>query len=245
MLGTCKTNNPAVLAWVKEMAELCQPDRLFWCNGSAEEKAALTAQAVEEGALIRLNQEKLPGCYYHRSNPNDVARVEHCTYICTESEDEAGATNNWAPPKEMKAKLLGLARGAMKGRTMYVIPYLMGPVGSSLSKVGLELSDSIYVALNMGIMTRMGRPALDHLRDSDEFNRGLHCMLDVNPDRRYISHFPHENLIISVGSAYGGNVLLGKKCLALRIGSYLGRQQGWMAEHMLILGGEAPDGEVT
>ncbi|MGD0536547.1 MAG: phosphoenolpyruvate carboxykinase (GTP) [Verrucomicrobiota bacterium] len=245
MLGTCKTNNPAVLAWVKEMAELCQPDRLFWCNGSAEEKAALTAQAVEEGALIRLNQEKLPGCYYHRSNPNDVARVEHCTYICTESEDEAGATNNWAPPKEMKAKLLGLARGAMKGRTMYVIPYLMGPVGSSLSKVGLELSDSIYVALNMGIMTRMGRPALDHLRDSDEFNRGLHCMLDVNPDRRYISHFPHENLIISVGSAYGGNVLLGKKCLALRIGSYLGRQQGWMAEHMLILGVEAPDGEVT
>jgi len=245
MLGTCKTNNPAVLAWVKEMAELCQPDRLFWCNGSAEEKAALTAQAVEEGALIRLNQEKLPGCYYHRSNPNDVARVEHCTNICTESEDEAGATNNWAPPKEMKAKLLGLARGAMKGRTMYVIPYLMGPVGSSLSKVGLELSDSIYVALNMGIMTRMGRPALDHLRDSDEFNRGLHCMLDVNPDRRYISHFPHENLIISVGSAYGGNVLLGKKCLALRIGSYLGRQQGWMAEHMLILGVEAPDGEVT
>jgi phosphoenolpyruvate carboxykinase (GTP) len=245
MLGTCKTNNPAVLAWVKEMAELCQPDRLFWCDGSAGEKAALTAQAVEEGALIRLNQDKLPGCYYHRSNPNDVARVEHCTYICTESEDEAGATNNWAPPKEMKAKLLGLARGAMKGRTMYVIPYLMGPVGSSLSKVGLELSDSIYVALNMGIMTRMGRPALDHLRDSDEFNRGLHCMLDVNPDRRYISHFPHENLIISVGSAYGGNVLLGKKCLALRIGSYLGRQQGWMAEHMLILGVEAPDGEVT
>ncbi len=245
MLGTCKTNNPAVLAWVKEMAELCQPDRLFWCDGSAGEKAALTAQAVEEGALIRLNQEKLPGCYYHRSNPNDVARVEHCTYICTESEDEAGATNNWAPPKEMKAKLLGLARGAMKGRTMYVIPYLMGPVGSSLSKVGLELSDSIYVALNMGIMTRMGRPALDHLRDNDEFNRGLHCMLDVNPDRRYISHFPHENLIISVGSAYGGNVLLGKKCLALRIGSYLGRQQGWMAEHMLILGVEAPDGEVT
>jgi phosphoenolpyruvate carboxykinase (GTP) len=245
MLGTCKTNNPAVLAWVKEMAELCQPDRLFWCDGSAEEKAALTAQAVEEGVLIRLNQDKLPGCYYHRSNPNDVARVEHCTYICTESEDEAGPTNNWAPPKEMKAKLLGLARGAMKGRTMYVIPYLMGPLGSPLSKVGLELSDSIYVALNMGIMTRMGRPALDHLRDSDEFNRGLHCMLDVNPDRRYVSHFPHENLIISVGSAYGGNVLLGKKCLALRIGSYLGRQQGWMAEHMLILGVEAPDGEVT
>ncbi len=245
MLGTCNTNNPAVLAWVKEMTELCQPDRVFWCDGSAAEKEALTVQAVEQGALLKLNQDKLPGCYYHRSHPNDVARVEQCTYICTESEDEAGPTNNWAAPKEMKAKLLGMARGAMKGRTLYVIPYLMGPAGSPLSKVGFELSDSIYVVLNMGIMTRMGRIALDELGDSDEFNRGLHCMLDVNPERRYICHFPHENLIISVGSAYGGNVLLGKKCLALRIGSYLGRKQGWMAEHMLILGVESPAGETT
>jgi phosphoenolpyruvate carboxykinase (GTP) len=244
-LGSCNTNHPAVIAWVKEMAELCQPDRVYWCNGSEAEKRSLTEQAVADGVLLKLNQEKLPGCYYHRSNPNDVARVEQCTYICTDTEAEAGPTNNWAPPKEMKERLYGLARGGMKGRTLYVIPYLMGPPGSSLSKVGFELSDSIYVALNMRIMTRMGDVAYQQLGDSDDFNRGLHCMLDVHPDRRYICHFPRENLIISVGSAYGGNVLLGKKCLALRIGSYLGRQEGWMAEHMLVLGVEAPNGEKT
>jgi len=245
MLGQCNTNNPAVVMWVKEMAELCQPDRVYWCDGSLAEKEFLTEEAVKQGVLVKLNQEKLPGCYYHRSNPNDVARVEQCTYICTDTQDEAGPTNNWAPPKEMKEKLVSLARDSMRGRTMYVVPYLMGPPGSSLSKVGVELSDSIYVALNMRIMTRMGQVAYDHLGAREDFNRGLHCMLDVNPERRYICHFPRENLIISVGSAYGGNVLLGKKCLALRIGSYLGRQEGWMAEHMLILGVESPTGETT
>ncbi len=244
-LGTCNTTNRHVLNWVNEMVALCQPDRVFWCNGSEEEKQALTEQAVAEGVLIRLNQEKLPGCYYHRSNPNDVARVEQCTYICTDTEAEAGPTNNWAPPKEMKERLYALARGGMKGRTMYVIPYLMGPPGSPLAKVGLELTDSIYVVLNMRIMTRMGDVAFRQLGSSEDFNRGLHCLLDVHPDRRYICHFPRENLIISVGSGYGGNVLLGKKCLALRIGSYLAQQQGWMAEHMLILGVESPSGEKT
>jgi len=245
MLGTHNTTNAAVRAWVQEMAELCQPDRVHWCDGSEAERVALTEAAVALGVLRKLNQDKLPGCYYHRSNPNDVARVEQCTYICSDTEAEAGPTNNWAPPKEMKDKLLGLAHGSMRGRTMYVIPYLMGPPGSSLSKVGIELSDSIYVALNMRIMTRMGSLAYQQLGERDAFNRGLHCMLDVNPERRYICHFPRENLIISVGSAYGGNVLLGKKCLALRIGSYLGRQEGWLAEHMLILGVEAPNGEKT
>jgi phosphoenolpyruvate carboxykinase (GTP) len=244
-LGDCNTTNPHVIHWVREMAALCQPDRLFWCNGSEEEKQALTERAVAEGVLIRLNQEKLPGCYYHRSNPNDVARVEQCTYICTDTEAEAGPTNNWAPPREMKERLYALARGGMKGRTMYVIPYLMGPPGSPLAKVGIELTDSIYVVLNMRIMTRMGDIAYRQLGDSDDFNRGLHCLLDVNPERRYICHFPRENLIISVGSGYGGNVLLGKKCLALRIGSYLARQEGWMAEHMLILAVESPTGEKT
>jgi len=244
-LGTCNTTNPIVINWVNEMAALCQPDRLFWCNGSEEEKQALTDQAVAEGVLLKLNPEKLPGCYYHRSNPNDVARVEHCTYICTEAEADAGPTNNWAPPREMKERLYGLARGGMKGRTMYVVPYLMGPPGSPLAKVGIELTDSIYVVLNMRIMTRMGEIAYQQLGQGDNFNRGLHCMLDLHPDRRFICHFPSENLIISVGSGYGGNVLLGKKCLSLRIGSFLGRQEGWMAEHMLILGVESPTGEKT
>ena len=245
MPGTCNTGNPAVVAWVEKMAALCKPDRVYWCDGSEAEKEALTSEAVAAGVLTKLNQEKLPGCYYHRSNVNDVARVEQCTYICTETQEEAGPTNNWAPPKEMLEKLYAMAAGGMQGRVMYVIPYLMGPPGSPLSKVGVELSDSIYVALNMRIMTRMGQVALDHLGARDDFNRGLHCMLDVNPDRRYICHFPHDNLIISVGSAYGGNVLLGKKCLALRIGSYLGCREGWLAEHMLILGVESPTGEKT
>jgi len=243
--GHANTTNSTLLAWVNEMAAICQPDEIHWCDGSELEKETLTAHAVATGVLIKLNQEKLPGCYYHRSNPNDVARVEQCTYICTESQEEAGPTNNWAPPKEMHDKLLGMAHGAMRGRTMYVIPYLMGPVGSPLSKVGIELSDSVYVALNMRIMTRMGKVALDHLGARGDFSRGLHCMLDVCPERRFICHFPHDNLVISVGSAYGGNVLLGKKCLALRIGSYLGRREGWMAEHMLILCVESPSGERT
>ena len=243
--GNCNATNNLLVAWVEEQAKLCQPDRIFWCDGSEAEKEFLTAEAVAKGVLIKLNQEKLPGCYYHRSNPNDVARVEQLTYICTDTEEEAGPTNNWAPPREMRAKLLGLCRNSMRGRTMYVVPYLMGPPGSPLTKVGIELTDSIYVALSMRIMTRMGKVAYEHLGDGDEFNRGLHCMLDVNPERRYICHFPEDNAIISVGSAYGGNALLGKKCFALRIGSYLGRKEGWLAEHMLILGVESPAGQKT
>jgi phosphoenolpyruvate carboxykinase (GTP) len=244
-LENAHTSNPHVRKWVARMADLCEPDRVHWCDGSEEERAALTAQAVKTGILIPLDQRKWPGCHYHRSNPNDVARVEQCTFICTDSPEEAGVTNNWAAPREMYQKLHGLLRGAMKGRTMYVVPYLMGPPGSPLAKVGLELTDSIYVVLSMRTMTRMGWVALEHLGDGDDFNRGLHSMLDVHPDRRYIAHFPQDNTIISVGSNYGGNVLLGKKCLALRIGSYLGRKEGWLAEHMLILCVESPAGEKT
>ena len=243
--GNCNTTNPHVRSWVDEMAKLCQPDRIHWCDGSEAEKQALTAEAVTKGILIKLNQDKLPGCYYHRSNPNDVARVEQCTFICSESKEDAGPTNNWAPPKEMYQKLYGLFKGSMKGRTLYVIPYLMGPPGSPLTKVGIELTDSIYVVLSMRVMTRMGDVAYQQLGEGNEFNRGLHSMLDVNPDRRFICHFPKDNTILSVGSAYGGNVLLGKKCLALRIGSSLGRKEGWMAEHMLILAVESPQGEKT
>jgi phosphoenolpyruvate carboxykinase (GTP) len=237
--------NRHVMDWVRDMAALCEPDHIHWCDGSELEKQVLTEQAVNAGILIPLNQKKLPGCYYHRSHPSDVARVEQCTFICTETEDEAGPTNNWAPPATMYAKLHDLARGGMKGRTMYVVPYLMGPLGSPLSQVGVELTDSIYVVLSMRIMTRMGDVAWKQLGDSNEYNRGLHCMLDLDPERRYIAHFPKDNAIISVGSNYGGNVLLGKKCLALRIGSHLARRQNWMAEHMLILGVESPTGEKT
>ena len=244
-LGACNTTNKIVLAWVQEIANLCRPDQVFWCNGSNEEKAALSEQAVRKGILIKLNQKKLPGCYYHRSNPNDVARVEQSTFICTVDQEEAGPTNNWMAPKEMYQKLRGLAAGSMRGRTLYVVPYLMGPAGSPLAKVGIELTDSIYVVLSMRIMTRMGDVAYQQLGPGDEFNRGLHCMLDVHPERRFIAHFPQDNAIISVGSNYGGNVLLGKKCLALRIGSYLGRQEGWFAEHMLIQSIESPSGEKT
>jgi phosphoenolpyruvate carboxykinase (GTP) len=240
-----KTSHPKVLEWVDEMKALCQPDNLVWCDGGEEEKERLTQQAVDAGILVRLNQKKLPGCYYHRSNPNDVARVEECTFICTRTPDAAGPTNHWMAPAAMYEKLYSLCRGAMKGRTMYVVPYLMGMPGSPLTKVGIEITDSIYVVLSMRIMTRMGRVAWDQLGDEGPFTKGLHSMLDINPERRYIAHFPQDNTIISVGSNYGGNVLLGKKCLALRLGSYLGRIEGWMAEHMLILGVESPDGEKT
>ncbi|MGA2656644.1 MAG: phosphoenolpyruvate carboxykinase (GTP) [Verrucomicrobiota bacterium] len=244
-LGKGSTSNKAVLSWVAEMENLCRPSRVYWCNGSRAEAQALTGQAIEKGMLIKLNQKKLPGCYYHRSHPNDVARVEQSTFICTKDQEEAGPTNNWMAPREMYQKLRTLSEGAMRGRTMYVVPYLMGPPGSSLAKVGIELTDSVYVVLSMGIMTRMGTIAFEQLGNDDDFNRGLHCMLDINPERRYIAHFPQDNAIISVGSNYGGNVLLGKKCLALRIGSYLGRQEGWFAEHMLILKVESPAGEKT
>lgn len=197
--GELNCRNQAVTEWVREMAALCEPESIFWCDGSAEEKAWLTQRAVEQGVLITLNQEKWPGCYYHRSKVNDVARVEELTFICTPTQDQAGPTNNWARPAEMYAKLHGMCRGAMKGRTMYVVPYLMGPTGSPLSKVGFEITDSIYVVLSMGVMTRMGAVAVDHLGESGDFNRGLHCMLDVDPARRYIAHFPQDNAIISVG----------------------------------------------
>ncbi|MDR3405615.1 MAG: phosphoenolpyruvate carboxykinase (GTP) [Chthoniobacter sp.] len=243
--GAQAPTNETLRQWVEQVRTMVTPDQVFWVDGSEEEKEFLTEQAVAQGILLKLNQEKLPGCYYHRSNPNDVARVEQCTFICTPAKDEAGPTNNWAPPREMYEKLYGLLRGAMVGRTMYVVPYLMGPPGSPLTKVGVEITDSIYVVLNMRIMSRMGKVALSQLGWSDDFNRGIHSVLDCNPDRRFIAHFPQDNTIISVGSGYGGNVLLGKKCLALRIGSYLGRMQGWMAEHMLILCVESPSGEKT
>src|SRR5438093_5215561 len=205
-LGACNTKNASVLAWVKEMAGLCQPDRVFWCDGSDAEKTALTQEAVARGILIELNQKKLPGCYLHRSNPNDVARSEQATYICSTRREDAGPTNNWAAPRDMRHRLHALCLGSMKGRTMYAVPYLMGPPGSPLTKVGIELTDSIYVVLSMRIMARMGSVAYEQLGDSDDFNRGLHCMLDVNPDRRFIAHFPQDNAVISVGSNYGGNV---------------------------------------
>jgi len=243
--GKVLTSNAHLLKWVAEMAQLTKPDRIVWCDGTEEEKKKLTDEAVAQKILEPLNQDKLPGCYLHRSNPNDVARVENLTFICTPTKDEAGPTNNWMDPKEAYAKLGKLFDGSMKGRTMYVIPYIMGPAGSKMSKVGVEVTDSIYVVLNMRIMTRMGKIALNMLGDSDEFNRGLHSTLDVNPERRFICHFPQDNTIWSVGSGYGGNVLLGKKCLALRIGSALGQKEGWLAEHMLILGVESPEGEMT
>ena len=244
-IGRTIPNNEWVRQWVQETAKLTEADHVFWCDGSEGEKEYLTQQAVQQGVLIPLDPKKWPRCYYHHSNPNDVARVEQCTYVCTRRQKEAGPTNNWMDPKQMRLKLRGFLAGAMKGRTLFVIPYLMGPPGSPLSKVGVELTDSIYVVLSMRIMTRMGNVAWDHLGDSDEFNRGTHSVLDCNPERRFICHFPESNEIISVGSGYGGNALLGKKCLALRIASFLGRDEGWLAEHMLILCVEDPEGRKT
>ena len=240
------TNNKTVLAWIKEMADMCQPDKQVWIDGSEAQLEALRAEAVSTGEMIKLNEEKLPGCYYHRTAANDVARVEDRTFICTETEEEAGPINNWMEPAKMYAKLNALYEGSMKGRTMYIIPYSMGPVGSPFSKIGIELTDSIYVVLNMAIMTRVGKAVIDQLGDADdaEFVKCLHAKKDVDPEERYIVQFPQDNTIMSVNSAYGGNVLLGKKCFALRIASYLGMKQGWMAEHMLILGLENPQGEV-
>jgi len=243
--ATALTRNKALLDWVRDSAALLEPDRVVWCDGSEAEKERLTKHAVDTGVLIPLNPEKRPGCYLHRSNPNDVARVEHLTFICTKTKAAAGPTNNWMAPEEAYGKLTKLFDGSMKGRTLYVIPYVMGPIGSPLSKVGIEITDSVYVVLNMRIMTRMGRAALDMLGDSDDFNRGLHCTGDLSPERRFICHFPEDNTIWSIGSGYGGNALLGKKCLALRIGSWLGKDEGWFAEHMLILGVESPDGQMT
>ncbi len=235
-------NNYAA-AWIQQCIELCQPSKVYWCDGGKEERDALFAQGVKDGVFIKLNQQKLPGCYLHRSNQNDVARSEHLTFICTPGEDMAGPTNNWMHDKAAHAKLRNLFAGSMKGRTMYVVPFVMGPIGSPLAKVGIELTDSLYVAVNMGIMTRMGDVAWKQLGDGDEFTRCLHGLGDVNPERRFICHFPLDNTIWSFGSGYGGNALLGKKCLALRIASFLGNQQHWMAEHMLLMGVMSPKGE--
>ncbi len=238
------TNNKNVLKWVDEMVALCKPDKVVWIDGSEEQLKALRDEAIATGEMIELNQEKLPGCLYHRTAPNDVARVEDRTFICSKKKEDAGPTNNWKDPEEMHALLNKLYDGVMKGRTMYVIPYSMGPIGSKMSKVGVEVSDSLYVVLNMDIMTRMGKQAFVQLGDeSNDFVRGLHSKADVDPENRYIVHFPEENSICSINSAYGGNVLLGKKCFALRIASYQGKNEGWMAEHMLILGIENPQGE--
>ncbi len=244
-IGDKKPTHQGVLDWVQEVARLTEPETIFWCDGSEKESQYLHEQAVKQGVLVKLNQEKVPGSYLHRSNPNDVARVEQFTLICTPTKEEAGPTNHWADPAEMYSKLNGLLKHAMKGRTLFVIPYIMGPPDSPLTKVGFEITDSIYVVLSMRIMARMGSVAVERLESQKdgEWNRGVHSLLDVNPERRWICHFPQDNAIISVGSGYGGNVLLSKKCLALRIGSYLARKQGWMAEHMLILGVESPAGK--
>ena len=239
------TKNPNVNKWVDEMIALCKPAKVMWIDGSKEQLDMLREEAISTGEMIKLNEEKLPGCLYHRTKPNDVARVEDRTFICSRKKEDAGPTNNWCDPKEMYAKLTPMYDGVMKDRTMYIIPYSMGPIGSPLAKVGVEVTDSIYVVLNMAIMVRMGAQAFKNLGDeSDDFVRGLHSKADVDPEKRYIVQFPEDNTIWSINSAYGGNVLLGKKCFALRIASYQGKNEGWMAEHMLILGIEKPNGEI-
>jgi phosphoenolpyruvate carboxykinase (GTP) len=238
------TKNKSVLNWVKEMEQLTTPDSIVWIDGSKEQLDQLRGQAVASGELIKLNEEKLPGCYLHRTKVNDVARVEDRTFICSTVPENAGPTNNWKAPAEAYKMLYDIARGSYKGRTMYVISYSMGPIGSPLAQIGVEVTDSIYVVLNMAIMTRVSSKVFDVLGDSDYWVRGLHCSCDIDAEKRYICHFPEDNTIISVNSAYGGNVLLGKKCFALRIASYLGQKDEWMAEHMLILGVEKPNGEI-
>ena len=234
-----------MLAWLDEMTELLKPDQIVWIDGSEEQLEGLRKEACQTGEMIKLNEEKLPGCYLHRTKPNDVARVEARTFICTNTEEEAGPTNHWKAPAEMYKMLYDIARGTYAGRTMYIIPYSMGPIGSPFSKVGLEVTDSIYVVLNMAIMTRCGKAVLDAFGDENtDWVKGLHAKCDVDEEKRYICQFPQDNTIISVNSAYGGNVLLGKKCFALRIASYQGWKEGWMAEHMLILGLENPEGEI-
>ena len=238
------TNNKAVLSWIDEMTAITKPDKIVWITGEEEQLGALREQAVKEGILIKLNPDKLPGCYLHRTDPDDVARVEDRTFICCEKEEDAGPTNHWVEPKEMYERMYALADGAYKGRTMYIIPYSMSIIGSPFAKYGFELTDSIYVVLNMHIMTRIGKAVCDALGDDEGFIKGLHCQCNLDKDNKYIVHFPQDNTIISMNSNYGGNVLQGKKCFALRIASNLGRQEGWMAEHMLILGIEDPQGNV-
>jgi phosphoenolpyruvate carboxykinase (GTP) len=231
--------------WVNEAAALTQPSRTVWCDGSKAEHDSLIEAMLRDGTLLSLNQRSYPSCYLHRSHPQDVARTEQLTFICTRDKDGAGPTNNWMSPADAKQKAGSYLEGSMKGRTMYVIPYLMGPAGSVMSRTGLMVTDSEYVVASMHIMTRVGGVAIQHMRSAEDFVAGLHSMGDLSPERRLILHFPEEKLIWSVGSGYGGNALLGKKCHALRIGSWQARQEGWLAEHMLIIGVEDPHGRVT
>ena len=239
------TSNKQVLAFVEETVNRCKPDKVVWIDGSQELYDKLTAEAISTGEMIKLNEDLLPGCLLHRTKENDVARVENRTFICSRKEEDCGPTNNWWEPSKAYETLYGILDGAYEGRTMYVIPFSMGPVGGRLSKIGIEITDSIYVVLNMRIMTRVGKNVLDALGDSNDFVRGTHAKCDVDPEKRYICQFPEDNAIISVNSAYGGNVLLGKKCFALRIASYQGKNENWMAEHMLILGIEKPNKETV
>lgn len=239
------TNNKQVLKFVNDAVELCQPEKVVWITGEEAQLEELRKEALSTGELIKLNDEKLPGCYLHRSDVNDVARVEGRTFICCKNKEDAGPINNWMDPQEAYSKVGDIFKGSMKGKTMYVIPYSMGAVGSTFSKVGIEVTDSIYVVVSMKIMTRIGKAVLDVLGDSNDFVRGLHSKADLDAEKRYILHFPEDNTIWSVNSGYGGNVLLGKKCFALRIASYQGKKEGWMAEHMLILGVQKPNGEIN
>ena len=232
-------------AWVEEAARLTKPDRVVWCDGSEAENQVILREMLKHADSFQLNPKSYPNCYLHRSSPSDVARTEHLTFICLPDKDDVGPTNNWMDPNAAKYKVGSLFDGAMRGRTMYVVPYIMGPVNSLISKVGVEVTDSPYVVTNMRVMARIGKVATDRIGNSSDFVPGLHSLGDLDPLRRYIVHFPAERLIWSVGSGYGGNALLGKKCFALRIASYMARQQGWMAEHMLILGLESPGGKVT
>ena len=244
MLNNAPTSNKSILDWLEDKLALVNPDKVVWIDGSDAQIEALRAEACSTGEMIKLNQELLPDCYLHRTAVNDVARVEGRTFICAPTKEAAGPTNNWMDPAEAYDMLYDIAKDSYKGRTAYIIPYSMGPVGSEFSKAGIELTDSIYVVLNMCIMTRVGLNVLEALGDSNDWVRGLHCRCDIDEEKRYICHFPQDNTIISVNSGYGGNVLLGKKCFALRIASNQGKNEGWMAEHMLILGIEKPDGEV-
>ena len=238
------TSNTELQSWVEEVSEMTKPDNIYWCNGSKEEYEEFIQQMLGTGDLMQLNEETFPNCYLHRSDPSDVARVEHLTFICTEDSEDAGPNNNWMDPKEAHQKLDQLFENCMEGRTMYVIPYCMGPIGSELSRCGVEITDSPYVVANMYLMTRMGDEALSRIEKEGGFVKGIHSTGDLDPDKRFIMHFPDEKVIRSIGSGYGGNALLGKKCHALRIASYQALEEKWLAEHMLIVEIENPQGEI-